>query len=77
MRQREESIGKGIDSGVVMLYYLLLFVGFIAIFSVEYRPEDSFWKSLFAFKNNYSRQLLFIGISSVLALFILKFAGAS
>jgi rod shape determining protein RodA len=71
MRQREESIGKGVDSGVVMLYYLLLFVGFIAIFSVEYKTEESFWKSVFAFKNNYSRQLLFIGISSVLALFIL------
>jgi rod shape determining protein RodA len=71
MSARDESIGKGVDSGVVVMYYLLLVIGFISIFSVEYRMEDSFWKSVLAFKNNYSKQLLFIGISSVLALFIL------
>lgn len=71
MSARDESIGKGVDTGVVVMYYLLLLIGFIAIFSVEYRTEESFWKSVLAFKNNYSKQLLFIGISSVLALFIL------
>jgi rod shape determining protein RodA len=71
MSARDESIGKGVDTGVVVMYYLLLMIGFIAIFSVEYRTEESFWKSVLAFKNNYSKQLLFIGISSVLALFIL------
>ena len=71
MSARDESIGKGVDTGVVVMYYLLLLIGFVAIFSVEYRMEDSFWKSVIAFKNNYSKQLLFIGVSSVLALFIL------
>ncbi len=71
MSARDESIGKGVDTGVVVMYYLLLLIGFIAIFSVEYRMEDSFWKSVIAVKNNYSKQLLFIGVSSVLALFIL------
>jgi len=71
MSARDESIGKGVDTGVVVMYYLLLVIGFIAIYSVEYRTEESFWKSVLAFKNNYSKQLLFIGISSVLALFIL------
>jgi len=71
MSARDESIGKGVDTGVVVMYYLLLLIGFIAIYSVEYRTDESFWKSVLAFKNNYSKQLLFIGISSVLALFIL------
>jgi rod shape determining protein RodA len=71
MSFKDESIGKGVDGTVVIMYFLLLFIGFIAIFSVEYRVDDPFWKTIFAFKNNYSRQLLFIGISSLLALFIL------
>jgi len=71
MNGRQESIGKGVDTGVVTGYYLLLIIGFIAIFSVEYRFDDPFWKSLLELKKNYSRQLLFVIISSFLALFIL------
>lgn len=71
MRSQDEGLRKGIDISVIILFYLLLAIGFVAIFSVEYRIENSFWKTIFAFKNNYSRQLLFIGISTLLAFFIL------
>jgi rod shape determining protein RodA len=71
MRSQDEGLRRGIDISVVILFYLLLAIGFVAIFSVEYRIENPFWKTVFAFKNNYSRQLLFIGISTLLAFFIL------
>jgi rod shape determining protein RodA len=68
---KPEKIGGGVDSRMVLLYYLLVIIGFIAIFSVEYRSGDSFVQSLMELKKNYAKQVLFIGISSVVALFIL------
>lgn len=71
MSQKPEAIGKGVDMTVVILYYLLLSIGFIAIFSVEYRFDDPVWKSIAELKKNYSRQLLFIGVASLVGLIIL------
>lgn len=68
---REDKITGGIDGRTVLLYYVLVFIGFIAIFSVEYRSGDSFLQSLMELKKSYAKQALFIGISSVVALFIL------
>lgn len=68
---KPEKIGGGVDSRMVLLYYLLVIIGFIAIFSVEYRSGDSFVQSLMELKKSYAKQLLFIGISSMVALFIL------
>ncbi|HEX4959035.1 MAG TPA: rod shape-determining protein RodA [Lacibacter sp.] len=68
---KTEKIGGGVDSRMVLLYYLLVIIGFIAIFSVEYRSGDSFLQSLMELKKSYAKQLLFIGISSMVALFIL------
>ncbi len=69
--ERQASIGKGVDATTVLLYYALVLVGFIAIFSVEFRVGDSFVQSLLELKKNYSRQVLFIGISSLVGVFIL------
>ncbi len=69
--EQQATIGKGIDTTILMLYYALVLVGFIAIFSVEYRTGDSFVQSLLELKKNYSKQVLFIGISSLVAVFIL------
>lgn len=69
--EKKASIGKGIDTTILLLYYALVIVGFIAIFSVEYRTGDSFVQSLLELKKNYSKQVLFIGISSLVAVFIL------
>ena len=71
MSRDSEIIGKGTDQRVILLYYVLVFVGLIAIFSVEYRFQDSFWQSLIELKKNYSKQLLYVIISSVIAFFIL------
>jgi rod shape determining protein RodA len=71
MMQKPERIGGGIDTRTVLLYYVLVLIGFIAIFSVEYRTGDSFMQSLLELKKSYAKQALFIGISSLVALFIL------
>lgn len=69
------------DQQVVIFYYLLVSIGLIAIFSVEYRFDDPFWETLIGLKKNYSKQLLYLLISSVVAAVILlidsKFFAAS
>lgn len=69
--QEKATIGKGVDKITLLLYYTLVVVGFIAIFSVEYRSVDSFTQSLLELKKNYSKQVLFIGVSSLVGVFIL------
>lgn len=69
--EKQATIGKGVDTITVLLYYALVLVSFIAIFSVEFRMGDSFVQSLLELKKNYSRQVLFIGISSLVGVFIL------
>jgi len=81
MNKQTEIIGKGTDQQVVIFYYLLVCIGLIAIFSVEYRFDDPFWETLIGLKKNYSKQLLYLLISSVFAAVILlidsKFFAAS
>ena len=64
-------ISKGIDWLSVWLYSTLVIIGVLCIFSVEYHGNENFWGDLIALKKNYSRQVLFIGISAVIATFIL------
>lgn len=69
--EHKATIGKGVDIVTILLYYALVLVGFIAIFSVEFRDGDQFFQSLLELKKNYSRQVLFIGVSSIVAVVIL------
>lgn len=69
--EKQATIGKGVDVTTLLLYYALVLVGFIAIFSVEFRMGDSFFQSLLELKKNYSKQVLFIGISSLVGVVIL------
>jgi rod shape determining protein RodA len=64
-------ISKGIDWVSVWLYIILVSIGVLCIFSVEYHSDGNIWRSIIGLKKNYSRQLLFIGISTVVATFIL------
>jgi len=65
------ALSKGIDWLMVWFYIVLVSIGVICIFSVEYRAEDHVWNTLTGLKKNYSRQVLFTGISAILAIFIL------
>ncbi len=56
---------------VIFLYIVLVTIGFIAIFTVEYRPTDDLVASLLGLKTSYSKQLLYLTICLVMGIFIL------
>ncbi len=71
MYQKGPEIGKGVDWILVWLYAILVAIGLLAIFSVEYRNGDGVLHSFLGFKKNYSKQLFYFGACIVLAIFIL------
>ncbi len=71
MNQRNPAIGKGVDWILIWLYVILVLVGILCIFSVEYRTTDGVLDSFLGFKKNYSKQFFFFVISLILAAFIL------
>lgn len=64
-------ISKGIDWVTVWFYIILVCIGILCIFSVEYHTNENILQSITGLKKNYSRQILFLGISSVIAVVIL------
>src|SRR4029079_11756468 len=70
MPRNEQIISKGINWTVIWLYFILVFIGLIAIFSVEYRAGDDLVKSITGLKTNYSKQLLYLAICIILGIFI-------
>lgn len=71
MRKRE-SIFEGIDLSVLLLYYLLVFIGFISVLAAVYNPETF---SLTNLSLNYNKQLIFIVASTIIGLLILSIEG--
>ncbi|CAN5123832.1 rod shape-determining protein RodA [soil metagenome] len=65
------SVTKGVDWMTIWLYALIVSIGILCIFMVEYNPDTFAFSSFFAFKTNYSKQLLFAGICVIIAIFIL------
>ncbi|HUZ57822.1 MAG TPA: rod shape-determining protein RodA [Hanamia sp.] len=69
---REESIiSKGIDWVTVWMYFIFVTIGVLCIFSVEYHNSENIWQNFIGLKKNYSKQLLFVGISTFVAIIIL------
>jgi rod shape determining protein RodA len=64
-------ISKGIDWVTVWFYIILVTIGILCIFSVEYHNKENILQSITGLKKNYSRQMLFLGISVVVAITIL------
>ncbi len=56
---------------MVWLYAILVAIGILCIFSVEYRSSDNLMQTFLGFKKNYSKQLFFFAACAVLAIFIL------
>ena len=71
MQQHKPVIGKGIDGILIWLYAIIVIIGLLSIFSVEYRANDNLMQSLLGFKKNYSKQLFYLGACLLLAIFIL------
>lgn len=70
MYQKNPTIGKGVDWVLILLYLVLVTIGLLCIFSVEYRESDNVVQSFLAFKKNYSKQLFYFAVCIVMAAFI-------
>ena len=57
-----------IDALTLLLYFVLVVIGLIAVFSVEYRSTDT---GLFLMQKNYTKQTIFFGVSLFIGLIIL------
>jgi rod shape determining protein RodA len=71
MYQKNPGIGKGVDWIMIWLYVILVVIGLVCIFSVEYRTTDKVIDSFLGFKKNYSKQFFYFIVSLILAAFIL------
>ena len=69
--QNQAVISKGIDWVAIWFYIILVCIGVLCIFSVEYHGNENIVQNIVGLKKNYSRQLLFTAISAVIAVFIL------
>jgi rod shape determining protein RodA len=71
MYQKSPEIGKGVDWLIVFLYTILVAIGLLCIFSVEYKLGDNVVQNFLGFKKEYSKQLYFFGASIFMAVLIL------
>lgn len=70
MAQQQAILNKGINWLIIWLYVILVLIGLLTIFQVEYRPDMDLVGSWTGLQTNYSKQLLFFGICIVMAIFI-------
>jgi len=70
-KRNSQNISIGIDWTIIWLYLLLVSIGILCIFMVEYRPGGNLLQSFISGKTNYSKQIMFTSICLVMALFIL------
>ena len=71
MNTRNSSVSQGIDWTIVTLYAVLVSIGILCIFMVEYRTGSNWFQLFLSGKTNYSKQLLFAGVCTLIATFIL------
>ncbi len=71
MYQKNPSISKGIDWVMIWLYAILVMIGLLCIFSVEYKSGDPVMQSFLGFKKEYSKQFFFFIASIIVGIFIL------
>jgi rod shape determining protein RodA len=71
MYQKKQIISTDKDWVTIWLFTIIALIGLVCIFSVEFRSNDDFFKSLFAFNKNYSKQFFYLILCFVIATFIL------
>jgi rod shape determining protein RodA len=67
MREQKGFFGK-MDGGLISIYLLLMLFGWLAIFSAEYSEKEAI--NIFNLSTNYGKQIMWIGVSLVMFLFI-------
>jgi rod shape determining protein RodA len=68
---RQAQISKGIDWSMVWIYLLLVTIGLISIFAVQYRETDDIANVILKGSKEYGKQVRWLVICIVLATFIL------
>ena len=71
MNTRNKNITQGFDTSIIWLYAVLVAIGILCIFMVEYKPGIDVLQSFIGGKTNYSKQFIFSGVCIVFATFIL------
>ena len=71
MLQQRQNIATQKDSIIIWLYGIIALIGLVCIISVEHKSNDDFFKALFGFQKNYSKQFFYLIICAVIATFIL------
>jgi rod shape determining protein RodA len=69
--RNNNSISQGFDVTVILLYALLVTIGVLCIFMVEYKYDANVLSSFLNGKTYYSKQVMFAGVCIVIATFIL------
>lgn len=67
MNRSQAKLTQGIDWPIVGLYLALVIIGIMSIFAAEYRGDDNIWQNIIHLNKNYSRQMMWLGVSLVLA----------
>lgn len=65
------NISNGVDWTIVWLYAILVSIGILCIFMVEYRADSGWLGTFLGGKTTYSKQLIFAGVCAIFATFIL------
>ena len=71
MSTRNNTISQGVDWTIVWLYAILVAIGILCIFMVEYRPDTNWVTTIIGGKTSYSKQLIFAAVCTLMATFIL------
>lgn len=71
MNNRNNTISQGVDWTIIWLYAILVSIGILCIFMVEYRIDSNWLQTFLGGKTNYSKQLIFAGVCAIVATFIL------
>ena len=71
MNNRNNNISAGVDWTIIWLYAILVSIGILCIFMVEYRTDTNWLQTFLGGKTNYSKQLIFAGACTIIATFIL------
>jgi len=70
--RNQKSIFANVDNVTVILYVVLVFIGWISIYAAVYNEEH---QSIFDISERYGMQLLWIGLAFLIAVVILMFDG--
>ncbi len=68
---RKVEISKGVDWSLIWMYILLIAIGVVSIFIVQYREVDNVTNVILKGTREYGKQFRWIAICGVLAIFIL------